>query len=95
MKVHCSIALMDLDLFKICLNVAVGFLHIHWLEVLISLEIKIEPVTCMSALLARSGYFSFSILHTHLLVIADLLLSFSGFFAKVLPLNWWLILQIY
>ena len=65
-----------------CLNVAVGFLHIHWLEVLVSLEIKIEPVTCMSALLARSGYFSFSILHTHLLMTADLLLSFSGFLQK-------------
>ena len=62
-----------------CLNVAVGFLHIHWLQALTSLEIKIELVTCMSALLARSGYFSFSILHTHLLMTADLLLSFSGF----------------
>ena len=65
-----------------CLNVAVRFLHIHWLEALAFLEVKIEPVTCISDLLTRSGYFSFSILHTHFLMTADLLLSFSGFLQK-------------
>ena len=65
-----------------CLNVAVGFLHIHLLEALASLEVKREPVTCVSAFLARSGYFSFSILHTHFLMTADLFLSFSRFMQK-------------
>ena len=66
-----------------CLNIGVGFLQIHWLEALASLKVKIEPATCISDLLARSGYFSFSILHTHFLMIADLLLSFSGVLQKL------------
>ena len=65
-----------------CLNIAVGCLHIHYLETLTSLEVKIEPATCISDLLARSGYFSFSILHTHFLMIAYIFLSFSGFLQK-------------
>ena len=65
-----------------CLNIAVGFLHIHWLEALASLEVKIEPTTCIYDFLVRSGYFSFSILHTHFLMTADLLLSFLGFLQK-------------
>ena len=51
----------------------------HWLEALASLEDKIKPATRISDSLARSGHFSFSIFHTHFLMTADLLLSFSGF----------------
>ena len=61
------------------LNIAVGFLHIHWLETLASLEDKIKLATCISDSLARSGHFSFSVLHTHFLMTVDFLLSFSGF----------------
>ena len=61
-----------------CLNVAIGFLHIHWFEALASLEDKIKLATCISNSLARSEHFSFSILHTHFLMTVDLLLSFSG-----------------
>ena len=70
-----------------CLNIFVGFLHIHWLEALASLEDKIKPATCIYASLARSGYFSFLILHTHFLMTADLLLSFSGFTTRKKLIN--------
>ena len=78
-KIHCSVFTDGYGFVQDCLNVAIGFLHIHWLEALTSLEVKIKPATCISDLLARSGHFSFSILHTHFLMTTDLLLSFSGF----------------
>ena len=77
------------------LNFGIGFLHIHWLKTLASLEDKIKPATYIPNPLARSGYFSFSILHTHFLVTADLLHFLLMIFSKLLPLNWWLNLQIY
>ena len=81
MKVHCSVLYDGSGFVQDCLNVAVGFLHIHWLEALASLEVKIEPVICISDL-ARFRYFSFSILHTYFLMTADLLISFSGVLQK-------------
>ena len=77
------------------LNLGIGFLHIHWLETLASLEDKIKPASYMSNSLARSDHFAFSILHTYILMTADLLHFLLMIFAKFLPLNWWLMLHIY
>ena len=64
------------------LNFGIGFLHIHWSETLASLEDKIKPATCISIPLARSGYFSFSILHAHFLMTTDLFAFHSQDFCK-------------
>ena len=94
-KMHCSVLYMDLVIVQDFLIIGIGFLHIHRLDILASLEDKIKPATCIRISLARSGYFSFSILHTHFLLTAELLLFLLKIFAKFLPLNWWLNLQIY
>ena len=94
-KIHCSVLYMDLVIVQDFLIIGIGFLHIHRLDILASLEGKIKPATCIPNSLARFGYFSFSILHTHFLLTAELLLFLLRIFVKFLPLNWWLNLQIY
>ena len=94
-KIHCFVLCMDLIFVKDFLIIGIVFLHIHRLDILASFEDKIKPATCIPYSLARSRYFSLSILHTHFLLTADLLLFLLRIFAKVLPLNWWLNLHIY
>ena len=94
-KMHCSVLYMDLVIVQDFLIIGIGFLHIHRLDIFASLEDKIKPATCIPISLTRFGYFSFSILHTHFLLTAELLLFLLKIFAKFLPLNWWLNLQIY
>ena len=94
-KIHCSVLCMDLIFVQDFPIIGIGFLHIHRLDILASLEDKIKPATCIPNSLARSGYFSFSILHTHFLLTAELLLYLLRIFAKFILLNWFLNLQIY
>ena len=94
-KIYYSVLCMDLIFVQDFPIIGIGFIHIHLLDILASLEDKIKPATCIPDFLARSGYFSFSILHIHFMLTAELLLYLLRIFSKFLQLDWWLNLQIY
>ena len=94
-KIHCSVLCMDLNFCPRFPN------YWNWISPYSLIRYPCfsrrqdQTSYLYSKFLARSGYFSFSILHTHFLLTAKLLLFLLRIFAKFLLLNWWLNLQIY